>query len=703
MPALKVEQLNQWADEAERIDREIFAEMRSNILLVSGEHWNRRTKDQYQRLRGAQAEIDSQKLRLTQNRIHKVVRHYTAAILSQAPGTTIVPQKETEIQDRKAAELNLSVWQDAKHRYRLREKVRQWCNDFVAIGEAAVKIFFDPHKGDLVGYEPMVDELGQPLVDPMTGTPMDDGTKPIFQGAFVFERIFGPNLLRAPWAKDMRESPWLAIRKLTERKTLETMYAGQPEKLKFLTDSAEDDFIVFDTDKGRYSREEKQVLVREWFFRPCHQYPLGYYAVTTKEGILEEGPLPFGVFPIVWAGFDEYATAARARSILKVARPFQAELNRCLSQQATHQITCGDDKVLIQAGTKISPGSVLPGVRGLTYQGLPPTIIPGRDGGQFAPYAEAQLRGMYDALMMEEQNEEMPSGGLEPTALLFRQMRNQVRYAEYGEKFEQFLIDVTTLYLDLARQYLSDEQLIVAVGSSERVNIAEFRTTTPLSYSVKVEAQSESIEDRLGAHLTFTHMLQYVGNRLERDDIGRIAKAMPFGNTKEAFGDFTIDQECIDNDMLALERGEQPKISQYDNHAYAAKRLVARMKQPDYEYLPDDVKAGYEALYASHMKFDEEQAAKIAAAKNEFIPASGALIAADMYVPAEDPTKAPKRVRVPYEALNWLVKKLEAQGMSLERMESMNQGMLAEMAQTLISGAQAAPQNGAPLPNEGLQ
>jgi hypothetical protein len=68
------------------------------------------------------------------------------------------------------------------------------------------------------------------------------------------------------------------------------------------------------------------------------------------------------------------------------------------------------------------------------------------------------------------------------------------------------------------------------------------------------------------------------------------------------------------------------------------------------------------------------------------------MIACDMYVPNEDPNKAPKRVRVPYQALEALLKQLEQQGSSLDAMEKMNQGQLAEMAQMLMQQGGGNPQ-----------
>ena len=51
-----------------------------------------------------------------------------------------------------------------------------------------------------------------------------------------------------------------------------------------------------------------------------------------------------------------------------------------------------------------------------------------------------------------------------------------------------------------------------------------------------------------------------------------------------------------------------------------------------------------------------------------------------MYIPkAGDPEKT-ERAKVPYQALDWLIQKLDQQGMSLEKLKGMNQGAVAEMA-----------------------
>jgi len=702
---LDLARLNRLYTDAEAADREIFSEMKSNVLLIAGEHYSRKSLDRInERIRTNKELTDYQKLRLTKNHVHKIVRHYVAQIIGFAPGVSPSPKNPSELSDQKAAELCNSVWLDAKQRYKLHKKVPRWARSFIGLGEVCVMLKFDPNKGEIKGYAQAVDpETQEPLVDEQ-GQPLPDENQPVRRGEFLFEEVYGFNLLRRAGGRDMETSvPWI-VRKMVDLEDLKRRYAADPEKLKAVTQSSQDDFIVFDQDKSRYERAQGQVLVREYYWPPgTEDYEEGYFAITTKDGILEEGPLPFGIWPFVWAPFDEYPTTARGRAIVKQLRPYTAEINRASSQLAMQQITLGDDKVIYQAGTKLSPGSLLPGVRGVTYQGAPPQILAGRDGGQYLPYIQAQISEMYSIAMMQEENEAKTEYQLEPYTMLFRSMKQSKKFAEYGEKFENFLVELCELYLTMAKRYLDDDEVIAAVGKNEQINIPEFKNTTPLNYEIKVEPKEETIDSQFGRQLALNHVLQYVGPQLSTKDIGKVIKNMPYGNVEGAFDDLTVDFDNARNDMLQLDKGVMPEIRQYENHEYLVQALTTRTKKPDFAFLPDNVRQAYDQAIQMHEQALAEQQQKIQDAKNEYIPTNGAMIATDLYVTnPKDPSLPSKRVRIPYQALDWLVNQLEVQGQSLNALEAQNQQVQSEVAgmtQPQGTSPQPPPQSGMPQNN----
>jgi hypothetical protein len=675
-----LEELNQQYREAESCDDEIFSEMRSNLLLVSGNHYSKKTSNFFSRIRNTSKLNETQKLRLTKNHLHKITRHYIQAITSKVPGVIPEPQNPMDMQDKKAADLNVSVWKDFTSRYNLKEKFNDYIQNFIEIGEMCAFIYWDPNIGELMGYQPEIDEAtGMPKVDPMTGQPVEDKEKPIFSGAFEFKNIPGFNLMRAPQAKSMKKSPYVIIREMVDKKELLGAYGEDENKSKLIGDGDTGEFIVFDTNKKSYRSEESQILLRYHFFRPCMQYPKGYYYISTERGILEEQEIPYGIFPIIWEGFDTYSTNPRGYSIIKVARPYQAEINRASSQAATHQITVGDDKIIYQAGTKLAPGALLPGVRGLTFQGAPPQILAGRDGGQFLPYIESQISEMYSACMLEEINAEKDGGQIDAYTLLFRSASSKAKFSRYIEKVENFMKEFCQVTLSLAKQYLPDDAFIQAVGKSEQINLPEFRATLPMSYQIKIEEQSQDISDRLGQQLALNHLIQYAGQQMDPKQLALLAKEMPYLKNSAVVKRMTVEYDNADNDMLQIERGEMPFVSPYADNKIFIDCITHRMKQADFNTLNPQIKQLYDQYLAIH---EDETARKQEAkqrAEDGFIPTGGSLITVSMHIPDPSSNSGTRQVRLPYESISWLLKELETQGATQQDLENMNDGVVADM------------------------
>src|SRR5688572_8232082 len=121
MPKLNNEELNSLYNNAETVDSALFSEQRSNLLLVSGDHYQKRKSEAFNsRLRDAKNVSDDVKLRLTKNHVQRISRAYVNNILTNSPNVAIVPQLDNEIQDQKDAELNMAVWKDAYTKYKMK-------------------------------------------------------------------------------------------------------------------------------------------------------------------------------------------------------------------------------------------------------------------------------------------------------------------------------------------------------------------------------------------------------------------------------------------------------------------------------------------------------------------------------------------------------------------------------------------------------
>lgn len=702
-----IAELNKLYSDAESVDADLFAEQKSNVRLVVGDHYTNKNSRFWNRIRDSRQITNEQKIRITKNHIQKICKTYVNNVVSHAPGVSVTPKNETELQDMKAAELNESVWVDLKHRNKLRAKIRQWAKDYIDIGEAVVKVFWDPRAGELKGFEAEVerDDQGEPIRDEMGNVSpvldengqMVQSNNAVFSGGIVYERFFAFDTLRDPGSKSWDDCRVVILRKMVPIPDLKAMVGQDDDKLKMIQESGKHTYQVFDGASGSYRETKDQCLVKEYYYRKCADYPKGYYYITTEEGILFEGELPFGIWPIKYVGFDEVATSARSRSIVKVCRPYQAEVNRSASKIAEHQVTLGDDKLLIQSGTKITHGGTLAGIRGIQYSGTPPGILAGRSGEQYLAYMQSQIVEMYQAANVNEDSVENNNTNTEPYTMLYRSIRNKKKFSLYGMKFEEFLVDICEASLELAKNYYTDEMLIPAIGKREYVNIPEFRSSQKLCYQVKVEPQVDDIETKMGKQMAMTQVIQYVGKELGKDAIGRIIRAMPFVNEEEAFNDLTIDYDNSVNDILSLDRGEMPEINVEENHIYAVKRLTQRMKQSDFKFLPPQIKMNYQQFRSQHMQINSMQQRQILAAQADFIPTGGYLVTCDFYRnDPSDPART-RRARLPYQSVDWLIKRLGDQGMSLDALEGMQQSALSEMGGML---QQSQQQNGRPMPQQ---
>jgi hypothetical protein len=303
----------------------------------------------------------------------------------------------------------------------------------------------------------------------------------------------------------------------------------------------------------------------------------------------------------------------------------------------------------------------------------------GRVGEQFMAYHDSIVQEMYQILGITEDKEEVVKNA-DAFSQLFLSLREKKKFSLYSSKIERYQKQKCMTMLRIAKLYYPEDMIVPAIGRNERVNIAEFKNTNPLSVEIKLKEQNKDIEGQYGRQLVMNTALQYVGNKLEREDIGRIIRNMPFGNMEESFSDLTLDYDMGTNLILALDRGEMPSLPTGANAKYLLKRLDARVMQSDFKFLDPMIQQNYEQAIVGLQKKEALELEKIKAAESDFIPSGGAKIKADYYV--EDPTNPNKvsRATLPAEAVDWLIKRLAEQGTSQQSLQMQTQGTAAEIA-----------------------
>lgn len=690
-------ELNALFADGEAADQKMFEEMRSNVRMQASEHFSK-LKDRLQERLTSERTSEALKLRLVKNHLQVVTKTYINGLLSQAPGVHVEAFNPSELQDVKEAELAGAVWRAAEDKLDIAEKIERWAESFVIVGECAAIVRWNPSKGTIKNFKQAVNEAGEPLyVHPSLGdtnSPVDEfgqplppsRGEPVYTGELCIEPLHPFNIIRKKGVESMAESPFLAVRQMMPITELEALVKQIPdktereEKLGFVQESAKNTFKVFDSTSGEYVDSDGQVLVREFYFRPCHQYPNGYYYITTESGILFEGELPFGIFPIIVEGFDNLPTSPRSASIIRPLRGPQSQINLLASMKGEAIITLGRDMVITQVGSKLSKGQNFAGVREFQVNGPPPTVIPGRDGSQFEAALAREIEELYRLANLEYEMAE--NAVQDPYQQLFRSLSQRKKYQIYAKKFERFLCRVAKLYLLLAKRYLPDDYVIRAIGKREAINIAEFRRIDDEGFNIKVKPMSTDIESQFGKLLNLRDIMQYAGD-IPPNAKGRLIKQMPFID-KDDLNFLTADDDCVTSDILALDRGEFRPAQPTDKHDLYIERLNHRMKQSDFRLLHPQIQQMYQQKIQQHTQLQAEQMQQQKMLESDQIPTTGALVTCSLQVPDPEKPGATKQLRLPYDALMNLVQRLEAQGTSMASLQSMD---LQNQLQVLQAGA----------------
>ena len=686
-----VAELQELYDNGLRADKEIFAEMKSNILLVAGEHYNKKRLATWQRIRTSRGVAEQQKLRLTKNHIYRVANAYTENLLSMSPDVLFSPTQDVETQDRKAAEQHQSVWETAKEKYSYEELREEWGSDAIELGETHVGIFYDTSVGPVIGYEPVMGEDGQEQMDMQTGAPVEDKSKPMRMGEFVFEEIHAFDLIRDANSRNIKKSPWLCHQKMVDVDVLQEMFPEYADKIKGSVDST---MVVFDAESSSYRLAGDQCLVKEFYFRPSLRYAKGYFYILIGENEVDKGLLPAGVFPIVSQVYWRIKTSARGRSmVIKTARPYQAEINRTASKIAEHQITLGDDKVFTSSGSSVQAGLTLPGIRQFSYTGAEPHFVEGRTGAQYLDYLNHQIDEMYMALDLDDVKQDKEGdAAIDPMLLLFKQASKRKKMGRLVRKFESFNVEVAKTFTLLAKHHLPDAAFVEMAGRNEAVNVEEYRNTDPLCYRVKTEPRTDDIESRFGKQMVLQHLVQYYGAQLDKEDVGLIVQEMEFGNVGHVFKKYTQKFKLVDNVKLALDRGEVAPLGPFDDNEFIANELANRVREPDFATLAPEIQRNYAITIQMHEEAASDKLVRVKQLEQQFIPIDGPLVKVDYYVESAEGGK-PERAMAPLSSLIWLLNALETQGTAVEKLKATNSKIQGDVGGILAAKTEPLPVN----------
>lgn len=689
------EKLNKMFTDGESADKSTFAEMRTAILLYKGDHFKKNYKAFLDR--NSSLISNETKMKLSENHVGIVCDRTKSAIINQSPGVLFVPNNDNERGDIKDAELCNSVRESAEQVLDYPDKLERWVDSFVNQGECFSLNYFDPFAGEIRGYKQKVNSANQPLfVHPTLGEvpipidelgqplPMVQGDEPVFRGELKKEVVEPYNVIRPKSATSLKDAPWLCIRKMLSKEDAKALIKNSPnyEELKeSIKASGETTYQVFENNE--YVDITGQVLVRYWFFRKCVKYPKGYFIVQVGNKKASEGELPFGIWPIAFAQFKITSGSPRGTGKVKDIRHVQSHLNWLLSTEAFHMLALSDDKVFTQMGTKLTMGPTWNGIKSFSVNGPAPVVQPGRDASQFERKIDRSIASIYRLGDVEYETQEKTMQ--DPFAMLYSSLKNKLKHAPYASKFERFLCEDWKIYIELAKNYLDDDMIIKHVGKREAINIAEFKAVDGKGFRIKAKPVDGTLEEQLGQSLQVQQILQYVGKDLPKNVVARLINLMPFISKEAVASDMLLTDKNIENDILAMDRGEFRPAVKDDDHALYMQRLKSHMKSSEFKILNPQIQNMYTIKYKQHEDFSAQLLQEQQRAEQGLIPTGGGMVKFDLL------DEKGKRMVADVSSVQWFLKQLAAQGATqevLNQQDQQTQINILNQAQNLVNNQQ---------------
>ena len=676
---LQASDYNKLFEESKTSLGEHLAEQRSFVNLFHGNHFAKKHKTLTRAIEKAPLSEET-KIRITKNHINSAVRVIINHIHSLAPTGVVSPKNPLELQDQKAAQIHKNILEDWKIQNKVEGQIRKWVYDYIVPGECFLHIYWDPNIGRKILPSPTYNIDGTVSINP-----------PFFEGDAVTERIFPWDARIDPEAKSFEEARWVGFEKMADPESVRALNPENPDIDEAIKTDQDETYKIFDTNSGTYKSCKGKVLLRTIYYRPTMERPNGWFSIFTKNVTVIEGELPIDAtgnvfFPIKYVGFDDIPTSARSTSLIRQVRSEQMEINRCASSIAHTQLTLGFDKLVVATGGEVESGGTKSGVRILRVPGGKQNAdyIHGRSGEQFLSTLQYNVSELYNKLGVPEKWEEKAADA-DMMAMLYKNMKQKAVFSLPAKKFADFLIEVFEDILRLKKAYLSDEAYFKIVGRDEYVNIDEFRSLDDVRYQIKVEEGTEDLDTRFGRYITMTQVMQYMGGNMDDNMKGLIIRALPFANTDEITSELTMQYDNAKNILLALDRGEQPEVSEIADPLYMAKMLNARIFKPDFKFLNPQIQQTYYMQRDQYNQIYAQKAAQVEAAKQGFIPADGPTVPVDGMYENHDPNNPSKtkRVQFPLVALNWLKDKLEAQGAVIDPLMGLGLEQQAQIAQQL--------------------
>jgi hypothetical protein len=630
----KLDDLHTQAKSARRL---LEPEWFMDLAMYQGQHWLMWANGTLHK-----PDLAPNRITVTENRIAGVVRTELAKMTKNRPVFVVTPTTGDQ-EDANAADLAERIvryqWEHLKMP-ELALKALEWSR---ICGAGFLKCYWDPTIGDQQSV--LVGPDGQPVPDPQTGRPMrgDEQMAQMFATQFnarVISKTISQGDLRVevrspfqmfvdPLCDSFSEAEWVI-----EESIKSADYVSERYGAKIKPDTPANPGMV----EGRMlgaggagvagSGGYNGVRIREYWRKPCAEYPKGARIVWTKQTVLESDMRPFDPMPYVMLTGIPVPGRLWPMSVVDLLRGPNTELNKTLSQMAENRNRVGNPTLLaskqaVQNAEKFQEATMMPG--GVYYfddLGSPNALPTYLQAPSLPDYVVETLQRNLQAIedisgQHEVTNANVPPGVTAASAITLLQEADDTRLGLAMADYEEQLGRFGSKVLDLVSNFYTDARTIRIAGDDGAWEIFDFKGAMLRGNThVEVQAGSAFPQSKAAKQAMIQDWMTFFvqsGNAPHGRQLAQFLRDSGMGASDRLVQEYTTDENQVNRENTLLSLGQPLPINDYDNNQAHVDGHTDYQKQPRYASFSPAIKQVFDAhIMAQRQALAQEQQQQMA-------------------------------------------------------------------------------------------
>jgi hypothetical protein len=524
-----LEWLNKNIDQLKKASTSRFQNMRVNLAVYRGIQY--KTQD----ARTGDNRIDSNSStlsrspKLVNNFSYEFTENKVNNITQIKPAIEVVPPTG-DYTDKIAAKASYMLLQHLWYINNIDDIVRRSHRSKYVLGEQYVFVLWDKDKGD---------------INPSTGQKNGDVS---YELEYPYRVFLQKN-------RDFDSAEFVFRSKVMHNDALKRKYPNSMGRVQ------DNNIRVFDAELFEDRSLNNETLVHYFYHKPCEYLPEGFYAVFSKDVVLEQGKLPYGhgKLPCVRITDIDIPDVQHGVSFLENIKQQQAMHNNISTMIAKNIYLCAHPKWMMPQGAAkleaLGNSETIVQFRGSMAPQLVSMNPVSRDAYEYRSILRSEAQEI--AIVPGVAVGNPPPGITAAVALQFLNERENVRASSEIAKHNQFVVDLAKMSLAVAGEYYdpNDGRMLRILGQDNQYSIKYFDASNfNKDYDVRLQ-NSTALPQSKSAKLQTILDTMAIKPQLLSDE--RWVDLLEFGNDKKMYSAATEALRAAESEIESLFIGEE--------------------------------------------------------------------------------------------------------------------------------------------------